>query len=428
MFKENRTLTFPQRVGFISTRFHGTDGVTLEAAKWADILKAQGAECFWMAGLLDKPHAISLCEPLAFFNHPEVAALQQSLFGTTTRPREITNRIHAIKEHLKDSIYQFIEQFDLQLLIPQNALAIPMHIPLGLAITEVIAETGIPTIAHHHDFTWERERFTVTSAADYLASAFPPTLPSIEHVVINSLQQKDLARRYGQASTVIPNVIDFDKAPPAVDEYSAGFREDIGLSPDDILVLQPTRLVPRKGIEHAIELLRRLREPRVKLVLSHHGGDEGDDYTILLQERIADAGIDALFIADRVAETRGINADGKKIYTLFDVYPHADLVTYPSYYEGFGNAFLEAVYFGKPVVVNTYAVYARDIDPLGFQTIEMSMVITNQVVEQTREILSNHVLRERWARENFDLGKRFFSYSVARRKLFGRIAKLFGET
>jgi hypothetical protein len=26
----------PKRIGFISTRFHGTDGVTLEARKWAE--------------------------------------------------------------------------------------------------------------------------------------------------------------------------------------------------------------------------------------------------------------------------------------------------------------------------------------------------------------------------------------------------------
>ena len=64
-------------------------------------------------------------------------------------------------------------------------------------MTEVIAETGIPAIAHHHDFAWERERFTVTSGADYLAAAFPPTLPSLVHVVINTMQQKELAGRYG---------------------------------------------------------------------------------------------------------------------------------------------------------------------------------------------------------------------------------------
>jgi glycosyltransferase involved in cell wall biosynthesis len=418
---------FPKRVGFVSTRFHGTDGVTLEAAKWASILQAEGANCFWMAGLLDKPEAVSHLDPVAFFNHRSIVDVQGYLFGRTTRPREITGRIHDIKEGLKSSIYQFIERFGLELLIPQNILAIPMHVPLGLAMTEVIAETGIPAIAHHHDFTWERERFTVTSGADYLAAAFPPTLPSLVHVVINSMQQKELARRYGQASTIIPNVIDFESPPPGMDDYSRDFRREIGLSEDDILVLQPTRIVPRKGIEHAIELLRRLKEPRLKLVLSHPGGDEGDAYAKLLLERIADAGIEALFIADRIGEMRGLNADGKKIYTLFDIYPHADLVTYPSYYEGFGNAFLEAVYFGKPVVVNTYAVYARDIDPLGFKTIEMSMLVTNEVVEKTREILHSRSLREEWAAINFDLGVKFFSYSVARRKLAGRIAKIFGE-
>ena len=95
----------------------------------------------------------------------------------------------------------------------------------------------------------------------------------------------------------------------------------------------------------------------------------------LLQERIEDARIDVRFITDRVADQRGINAAGQKVYSLFDLYPHTDLVTYPSSYEGFGNAFLEAIYFRKPVVVNTYAVYARDIAPLGFKTIEMTQLV-----------------------------------------------------
>ena len=117
----------------------------------------------------------------------------------------------------------------------------------------------------------------------------------------------------------------------------------------------------------------------------------------------------------------------KKIYTLFDVYPHADLVTYPSHYEGFGNAFLEAIYFRKPVVVNAYAVYARDIDPLGFKTIEMSQLVTNEVVAKTKEILRDKALRDEWAETNYQLGLKYFSYSVARRKLTARLANLLGE-
>ena len=122
-----------------------------------------------------------------------------------------------------------------------------------------------------------------------------------------------------------------------------------------------------------------------------------------------------------------MNLAGRKVYTLYDVYPHADLVTYPSYYEGFGNAFLEAIYFGKPVVVHTYSVYARDIAPLGFKTIEMTQLVSNQVVEQTREVLRNRALRDAWAKINYGLGLKYFSYAVGRRELAARMANLFGE-
>lgn len=417
----------PRRIGFISTRFHGTDGVTLEAAKWAQLLEEQNHRCFWMAGLLDKPKEKSYLEPLAFFNHPEVAAVQAPLFGRTTRSRSLTTEIQAIKEKLKDALYHFIDQFELEVLVPQNILAIPMHVPFGLAMTEVIAETGLPTIAHHHDFSWERERFTLNGVNDYLQAAFPPPLPRIEHVVINSMAQKELARRFGLPATVIPNIIDFEKPPEGIDEYNADLRREIGLRDDDVFILQPTRVIARKGIEHAIELVRRMNDPKAKLVVSHPAGDEGSSYLQLIRERIEDAKIDVRFIADRIADQRGIRADGKKLYTLFDVYPHADLVTYPSHYEGFGNAFLEAIYFRKPVVVNTYAVYARDIAPLGFKTIEMPQFVTNQVVEETRQILNNKALRGEWAENNFTLGIKYFSYTVARRKLATRLANLFGE-
>ena len=416
-----------RRIGFISTRFQGTDGVTLEAEKWAQILTEQGHTCYWMAGLLDTPPERSFTAPLAFFNHPEIAAIQEHLFGKHHRPRAVTAEIHALKEKLKDELYRFIEKFQIEVLIPENVLAIPMHVPFGLAITEVIAETGLPTIAHHHDFSWERDRFTATSANDYLRAAFPPDLPLIEHVVINSMAQKELARRCSLPSSVIPNVIDFENPAPGFDDYNSDVRREIGLSDNDLLILQPTRIVARKGIEHAIELVRRLNDPRAKLVISHPGGDEGGAYMDLLRERIEDAKIDVRFISARVGEERGKNSSGQKVYSLYDIYPHADLITYPSYYEGFGNAFIEAVYFRKPVVVNTYAVYARDISPLGFKTIEMSQLVSNYVVKQTREVLNNKVLREEWAATNYKLGLKYFSYAVARRKLAARLANLFGE-
>ncbi|MBW2239052.1 MAG: glycosyltransferase family 1 protein, partial [Deltaproteobacteria bacterium] len=78
---------------------------------------------------------------------------------------------------MKDELYAFIEKFGIDLLVPENSLTIPLNIPLGLAITEIISETEMPTIAHHHDFFWERQQFLTNSVWEYLNMAFPPHLP-----------------------------------------------------------------------------------------------------------------------------------------------------------------------------------------------------------------------------------------------------------
>ena len=412
------------RIGFISTRFKGTDGVSLETAKWVNVFEGMGHSCFWFAGSLDTPeHRSYLCEA-AYFDHPRVRALQAKLFGVTTRSRETTNEIMAIKEELKDHLYAFIEKFQIELLIPQNVLAIPMHVPLGLALTEVIMETGLPTISHNHDFFWERDRFRISGVRDYLEMAFPPVLrrANFEHVVINSPAQHEMARRRGVPSSIVPNVFDFETPAPEMDDYAADFRDELEIPKKDIILLQPTRIVSRKGIEHAIELTRRLALIRpngrkVHLVVSHDAGDEGYEYLNMLKERAMDADIHMVLFGDRISEQRGTDALGRKTYTLWDIYPHADLVTYPSLYEGFGNAFLEAVYFRKPLLVNLYAIYLRDIKPLGFKAVEMSGYITNAAVQEVIEVLSNKAMREEWADINYAICRKYFSYKVLRSKL-----------
>ena len=49
-----------KNVGFISTRIAGTDGVSLETAKWADVLTKEGFSCFYFAGKLINNHLCGL--------------------------------------------------------------------------------------------------------------------------------------------------------------------------------------------------------------------------------------------------------------------------------------------------------------------------------------------------------------------------------
>ena len=405
-----------RRVGIVSTRLAGTDGVSLEAEKWADVLRELGFTCFYFAGELDRPEELSYLVPEAHFTHPEIRAISELSWGTQTRDRSLSGRIHAMTNLLKDHLYRFMEKFGIGLLIPQNALTIPMNIPLGLALTHFIAETGIPTTAHHHDFYWERDRFAVNAVMDYLNMAFPPNLPSINHVVINSFAEEQVNFRVGISAEIIPNIMDFENPPPPPDDYTADIREALGLEADDLLILQPTRVVQRKGIEHAIEFVK-LLDRKAKLVISHASGDEGWDYQKRLEEYSKLMGVDTIFVDEIIDEKRGTTPDGRKIYTLEDVYPYADLVTYPSTVEGFGNAFLEAIYFKRPIVVNAYSIYLKDIKPKGFDVIELNGYVTPEAVEQAREVLSDPERRQNMIEHNYQLGLQYFSYAPLKRRI-----------
>ena len=417
-----------KRIGFVSTRFAGTDGVSLEARKWADAFARLGHDSFWFGGELDTESDRSLLVPQAFFNAEANLALNSRIFGTQVRTRHVTNTIAASAEFLKDRLYDFLERFDIDVLVPQNALAIPMHIPLGIALTEIIAETGIPTIAHHHDMWWERPRFLVNAVQDLLQSAFPPDLPSVRHVVINSMIQRELAARRGLTSTMIYNVIDFDKPREDLDEFNSDFRESFGFSSDDILILQPTRVISRKGIEQALYLVKQLDLPNVKLLISHSAGDEGTGYQDWLLDTAAQQGIEIHLLANRLHDTRKFDEEGRKLYTLWDVYPHADLITYPSLYEGFGNAFLEAVYFRKPLLVNRYSVYVVDIEPKGFETVAIDGFLTREAVSRVRALLLDQEAREAMTHRNFEIARRFFSFTMLEQRLTGLLQSFFGAS
>ena len=414
-----------KNIGFISTRLCGTDGVSLETAKWAKIFEEEGHLCFYMAGELDTPPQRSLLVKEAHFKHPVIREIFNECFNSVrVRKPSTTKKIHEIKNTLKEKIYKFIKDFEIDIIIPENALAIPLNIPLGLAITEVIAETGIPTIAHHHDFFWERKRFLTNAVWDYLNMAFPPHLPFIQHVVINSSADNQLSLRTGISATIIPNVMDFDN-PPKIDEYSSDIREALGLKDDELLILQPTRVVKRKGIEHSIELVKRLGM-KAKLVISHASGDEGYEYEQRVKEYSSMMGVDTLFVSDIIKPYRGKTENGKKIYTPQDIYTHADLVTYPSNFEGFGNAFLEAIYFKKPIVVNNYSIYAIDIKPKGFKVIELDDYVNSEAVELTKKILTDPDLAREMVEYNYELGRRYYSCSILRQRLKVLLSNCFG--
>ena len=91
-------------------------------------------------------------------------------------------------------------------------------------------------------------------------------------------------------------------------------------------------------------------------------------------------------------------------------------MTYPSGYEGFGNAFLEAIYFKKPIVVNRYSIFVEDIEPCGFDVLTFESFVTTELIERIYTSLSPENLG-RIVEKNYDIAKKHFSYEVLEQKL-----------
>jgi len=199
-------------------------------------------------------------------------------------------------------------------------------------------------------------------------------------------------------------------------------RAELGMTDGGLLVVQPTRVVPRKGIELAIELVGRLEDPEAILLITSPAGDEGLDYLVQLELQAERAGVRLRYAADRFEP----DLEGKPIgpaHTLHDAYLAADVITYPSLFEGFGNALIEAIFYGKPVVVNRYPVYVADIAPLGLEFIEIDGGITDETVADVRRVLASPAKQRRIAERNYDIARRRLSYKVLRR----RLRRLLGE-
>jgi glycosyltransferase involved in cell wall biosynthesis len=401
------------RIGFVSTRIAGTDGVSLETFKWRDALTEMGHECFYFAGICDQPAERSVVVPEAHFRHPEIYEQNLQLFDRRRRTTATTEAIHRLRAGLKQHLERFVRQFDIDVLVAENALSLPMNIPLGLALTELIAERDLTTIAHHHDFAWERQRYALHQADDYLAAAFPPPMEKIHHVTINSYAARQLARRTGMRSTVVPNVMDFENPPAQPGEYAADLRATFAIPSDQYLFLQPTRIVPRKRIELAIQLARWLNV-ECTILIPHGAGDEGLEYKRYIERTADGLGVRVVFAENRFAPQRGQTPDGEKIYSLADAYHTSNLVTYPSAVEGFGNAFLETIYFKRPLVMSSYEIFETDIQPKGFDVIAFHGFISDLTLDRVQTVLYDPELVELMTDHNYRLATKYYSYDALR--------------
>lgn len=433
------------RIAFISGKLGDVDGVSLEVDKWIDVLLHLGHEVYTIAGFYAQPVSRVprdkqiLLEKIRF-NSPEQNYYENLVFPfLSKRPPHISEerRSQILKElyeegtEVANQLFEIVDANSIDVLIAQNTNAMPMTLLGGMGVYQLIEQKRVATIFHHHDFWWERSRFSHNYIEDLLNQTMPPTDPGTEHVVISSYAAHILRSIKRVNPHVVPNCEDFETA-PVPDDYNSHFRRDLGFAEDDILIVQPTRIVPRKRIEDSVELVARFiekypeLEEKIQFIISLYQGDELDNsYVDDIKGLAKRRRVPLRLIAERVSSQRGEDSEGRRLYTNRDVLVNADMVTYLPVWEGFGNALLEAIAARKPVVTTTYLVYKTDIKASGFKNIEIRdqydqyhrLLIPEEPLAQMHKLLFDEKARQKMVDHNFKVGKREFSLKTLEKKL-----------
>lgn len=257
---------------------------------------------------------------------------------------------------------------DIDLAVVENLCTIPLNLPAARTVARTLA--GRPAILHHHDPPWQRERFASVSE-------LPPHNPCWRHVVINRLTAEQFAQR-GLEATVIYN--GFDTHRPVGDR--AAMRAKLKVDDETLLVAHPVRAIPRKNIPAAIAIAEEL---------------EGT-YWLMGQ---AEEGYDA--ILERLLANARCPVVHQPVTRTPDIYAAADLVVFPSTWEGFGNPPVEAAIWRRPCVVGSYAV-AEELAEFGFRWFsphrldEVSTFLNcpdTDLLDQNQAIAQQHFSQER---------------------------------
>lgn len=431
-------------IAFISGKLGGVDGVSLEVDKWIEMLTKMGHEVFTIAGsyvntVKKIKHERQLLVKEIGFKYVDQGRYEKLVFPYLAETpqvvsqddiKNIVKKLTVKSTKIASVILDHLKKNDIDVIIAENTNAMPMTLLGALAINKLTEDHRVAAIFHHHDFWWERSRFSNNKIEYLLNRIVPPVYPGIEHIVISSYAEHILRSFKRVQPFIVPNCEDFDN-PVTLDEYNKTFRTDLGFNEDDIIVLQPTRIVPRKRIEDSIRLVGKLGvrypdiAPRLRYVVSLYQGDELDDsYVESIKLLARNENVDMLLISNRVASVRGKDKTGSKMYTNRDVLANADIVTMLPIWEGFGNALLETIAAKVPLVTSTYLVYKTDIKITGFLNTEIrdeyvdgKLVIPDKALDEMYAIVTNPQLRKERVEYNFDIGKREFGLNVLEKKL-----------
>jgi glycosyltransferase involved in cell wall biosynthesis len=292
----------------LSFRLGGSDGVAIEAAKWAAALQSLGFTIVTVAGDGPVDHllpglAIGAGDP------PTADELGSALAGA-------------------------------DLVVVENLCSLPLNPGAAEVAARVLANR--PALLHHHDLPWQRPQF-----ADH---GPPPDDQRWTHVTINQLSRRQLAEAGIDATTIYNSFVPESPDPERGQTRRRRVRESLGLGDEQRLVLQPTRALPRKNVAGGMKVAAQLGGIYWLL------GPAEDGYGPELDRLVAGASCPVIHGWPGSVPAGGVLA----------AYSACDVVTLPSTWEGFGNPSVESAIHRRPLAIGPYPV-AAELAAFGFR-------------------------------------------------------------
>ena len=195
------------KVGIIIARIGGIDGVALETEKWISVLHRMGHEVFVAAGQFEKRKINTSYETriqeLSLFSPENHWGQKKAFFETDVSSAVLMEHFELYSSIIRDKLMNWIHRNHIDLVISENASALPINISLGVGIKKLLEQTGMPAIAHDHDYAWERgDRYQspFEEVNKLIYDTFPLRLPNVHHAVINTAAQQTLREKYQRDS------------------------------------------------------------------------------------------------------------------------------------------------------------------------------------------------------------------------------------
>lgn len=427
-----------KKILFIHYRIKERDGVSLEIEKRANIFEKLNHKIYYLTGYSGVKSANIFILPEADLKTTFNRFFLDDVFYKKFCKQDLSIALYYQQEariyHKLKKIFAAIQP---DLIFIHNVFSHCYNLPFTTALLKFLDNQEIRTVAVHHDFWYERAQFQKPKQeyVKELLIGLPPKRHYILwHEVINSLAAKELLTRRKLQAKITGDYFDFTAKPIGYDNFNTDFLTTFAIEPNDVILLHATRITPRKAIEnafyfaHELERTLRLKAPlkiknkvfqrhnRVVIFLPNFIEVDSLDYFRRLKLLAESLNLKVVFAADKFAMIRQ-RINNLKRYSLWDSYVYADLITYTSVQEGFGNQFLEAVYFRKLPIIYEYPVFKADIAKEGYRYVSLGDYITRRnglyrlplsqiklAVEQTLNYLTSPASLSSLTEHNFQLG------------------------